>query len=64
MCLRGPKTSLGVHCTGMYKKGALVFQEELLYIQNMEAGEMYQVVIVSDEVVSEATYKLEMDYSK
>ena len=34
----------------------------LLYIQNMEAGEMYQVVIVSDEVVSEATYKLEMDY--
>ena len=33
-----------------------------IYIQNMEKGNLYQVVIISENVVQEATYKLTMDY--
>lgn len=34
----------------------------VLFVDNMVRGEMYQVVIYSDEEVLTATYKLEMDY--
>ncbi|GIR00362.1 MAG: hypothetical protein CM15mP9_0650 [Methanobacteriota archaeon] len=33
-----------------------------IYIQNMEKGNLYQVVIISENVVQEATFKLTMDY--
>ncbi|MCH1527928.1 MAG: type II secretion system F family protein [Candidatus Poseidoniaceae archaeon] len=33
-----------------------------IFVQNMEMGYLYQLVIISDEEVQTATYRLEMDY--
>ena len=33
-----------------------------IYIQNMEKGNLYQIVIISENVVQEASYELRMDY--